>query len=331
MNDAVARLATLAGILPGYRDVTGERHETGHETRLALLAVIGLGVSGEAEARDRVREIEAQEAARTLPRWLILRPGVAADTGLSDRAEWRISLEDGGALEGRGPGLPPLPLGLHRLALAGQETTLLCAPETAPQPRRGWGVTLPLWGLRGAGCAGLGDFHDLRAAGLALADHGAAFAGINPVHAGFPEDSANFSPYAPSHRRFLNVLHIATGDDGAAAGPLVDYGREIPAKRAALRAAYDRFCADGDPTGFEAFRATRGAGLHRFAAHQALSARHGPYWPDWPAPARAPETAPLDGLEPEIRYHSWLQWRAEAQLGETQHALTGAGMRHAVR
>jgi glycine/D-amino acid oxidase-like deaminating enzyme len=58
---------------------------------------------------------------------------------------------------------------------------------------------------------GSGHLHPLNlalgeaAAAQGLGVQGAAFVGINPIHAGFPADPGNYSPYAPSHRRRLNV------------------------------------------------------------------------------------------------------------------------------
>ena len=130
-----------------------------------------------------------------------------------------------------------------------------------PIPPRGWGVTAPLWGLSAPDTPGFGDFDDLRRTGEALGKTGAGFLGINPIHACFPTEATWASPYSASHRRRLNPLHIATGP-GVATGPLVDYAREIPAKRAALRAAYDTFA--GDPA-FDTWTAQEGDDLTRFA------------------------------------------------------------------
>ena len=283
----------------------------------------GRGRWPRAEARARLAEVQAEAAARPLPRHVVTRPDTPTRLP-ADPGAWVIAAEDGTETEGRGPDLPPLPLGIHVLRSGRFETTLLAAPAHLPLPQRGWGLTAPLWGLRAPDRAGFGDYDDLRRTGLALAGTGAGFLGINPIHAGFPAEASWASPYSPSHRRRLNPLHIATGD-GVSTGPLVDYATEIPAKRAALRAAYDRF--SGDPA-FDAFCAAEGESLARFAAHQALSDRHGALWTDWPAPLQDPATAPLEGLAPEIRHHQWLQWQAHRQLTEVQAALTGAGMRY---
>ena len=323
MSDAIAALAGAMGILPRYTDQMGGTRETGRGTALALLRAMGLAVTTEGDAAAHLAAHHARMARRILPRVLILTPEAPA-TLPADPGPWVIAVDDGAEIEGRGPDLPLLPLGRHVLRAGLEEVTLLTAPPHLPLPPRGWGVTAPLWGLRPPERAGFGDYDDLRRTGLSLARAGAGFLGINPIHAGFPTEPGWASPYSPSHRRRLNPLHIATGE-GLATGPLVDYAAEIPAKRAALRASCDEFTGDPD---FDAFCAAEGEALRLFAAHQALSERHGALWTDWPAhlhdPARAIRTVPPDA----IRFHQWLQWRAHRQLTETQAALIGAGMRH---
>ena len=304
MSDAITDLAGALGVLPRYTDQMGGTRETGRDTALALMAAMGEAVSSQAAAAARLEEITAAAAARPLPGYMVTTPD--APTRLpADPGDWTLVSEDGSETEGRGPVVPPLPLGIHILRAGGCETTLLAAPPCLPLPPRGWGITAPLWGLRAPDRAGFGDYDDLKRTGVALAQTGAGFLGINPIHAGFLTEATWASPYSPSHRRRLNPLHIAASD-GIATGALVDYAAEIPAKRAALRAAYESF--PGDPA-FDAFCAAEGESLARFAAHQALSEVHGALLTDWPAPLQDPASAPLDGLAPEIRYHQWLQWR----------------------
>ena len=323
MTDAIAALAGAMGIVPRYTDQMGGTRETGRETALALLRAMGMDVATEGEAAAGLAAHEARTAGRTLPRFLILTPDAPGRLPV-DPGAWVIALEDGAEIEGRGTDLPALPLGRHVLSSGGFGTTLLAAPPHLPLPPRGWGVTAPLWGLRPPDRAGFGDYDDLKRTGLSLARAGAGFLGINPIHACFPTEPTWTSPYSPSHRRRLNPLHIATGE-GVATGPLVDYAAEIPAKSGALRAAFDAFSGNAQ---FDAFCADEGEALTLFAAHQALSGRHGALWTDWPAalhdPAEALKHAPPDA----IRFHQWLQWMAHRQLTETQAALTAAGMRH---
>lgn len=323
MTDPIHDLARALGVVARYTDQMGGTRETGRETALALLAAMGAPVTTEAEAADHLRRWQAEEVARRLPRWVV----ALADAPIRlarDPGGWVIRLESGPEIEGRGPDLPPLPLGIHVLQSGDQAMTLLSAPARLPAPARGWGVTAPLWGLRPPRTPGFGDYDDLARTGAALAATGAAFIGINPIHAGFATEAGWISPYTPSHRRRLNPMHIATGP-GLRRGPLVDYAAEIPAKRAALAAAFAQF--EGDDA-FDAFCRAEGDDLRMFAAHQALSLRHGALWTGWPAHLQDPATALPHVPAPEIRYHQWLQWMAHAQLAAAQGALTAAGMRY---
>jgi 4-alpha-glucanotransferase len=113
-------------------------------------------------------------------------------------------------------------------------------------------------------------------------------------------------------------------------GPLVDYAAEIPARREALRRAFDVFRdAGGDPA-FDAFRRAEGDALERFALHQALSDLYGAYWTDWPAPlqnAQSAETrAAARDLADAMTFHAWAQWRAQAGLQSANEAMRAAGM-----
>jgi 4-alpha-glucanotransferase len=224
-----------------------------------------------------------------------------------------------------------LTIGRHLLTQDGARTWLLAAPGRLPDPPRAWGVTAPLAGLRTARQGGVGDYTDLARAALATAQAGAAFFGINPVHAGFPSDPKAFSPYTPSHRQWLNTLHIATDAAPASRGALIDYAAETRRQFAALRADYAAFQDAGAFDAFETYRAAMGDALQRFATHQALSGEHGPYWNDWPKGLRradAPDVAQATvALADDIRFHAWAQWRAETQLARVADDLNAAGMR----
>jgi 4-alpha-glucanotransferase len=224
--------------------------------------------------------------------------------------------------------LPALPLGRHRLEAQGHACTLLAAPAALPLPPRGWGVTLPLYGLRPPDRGGIGSYADLAEAASGIANLGAAFVGLNPVHAGFPEDPELASPYSPSSRRRLDPRHVAAAGETAHPGPLIDYAADVPARLAALRAEFD--AAGPPPDSFRAFVAEGGEELRRFALHQALSAHLGPFWTDWPPPYRrpdSPEVAAFAAAHPaEVTFHLWLQWRADMALHAA--AAAAAPMRH---
>ena len=113
-----------------------------------------------------------------------------------------------------------LPHGYHTLHVAldggaSETCALVVAPRACHEPGvlhdggRLWGVAVQLYTLRSEQNWGIGDFADLAAVVRACAEQGAAFVGLNPLHALFPANPWQFSPYSPSSRHFLNVLYIA--------------------------------------------------------------------------------------------------------------------------
>ncbi len=321
------RLAGMAGILAEYLDLERVRHRAPPETKRALLDAMGL----DGDPAMRLAELEV-ETRRPIPRALAVQ--AATDAELSFPG-WVLRLESGESHAGHGP-LPPLPLGLHTLEVADAEALLIAAPPQAPSPaetaarRRPWGLTAALYGLHSQRRdARLGDYVHLAEAAEWLTPLGADFLGLNPVHAlGAASDA--ISPYSPSHRGFLNTLHIAV--DGVAphapaAGELVDYAVRADKDRA-LR---QRFAAFRDETGdFAAFRHRRGRALEDFALFEALSERYGEDWRAWPAGLGAPDAPDARRFAAEnataVAYHAWLQWLADAQLGAAQVRARAAGM-----
>ena len=74
------------------------------------------------------------------------------------------------------------------------------------RPRRLWGMSLQLYGLRSRRNWGIGDFGDLRrvmkwAGGTLRAET----VGVNPLHA---PTAGVISPYSPSSRLFCNPLYL---------------------------------------------------------------------------------------------------------------------------
>ncbi|WP_226780826.1 4-alpha-glucanotransferase [Oceaniglobus trochenteri] len=317
MTSALAQLAARLGVMPRYRDQTGEWHDTGPDTLSAVVGAMGFDTSSDKAMSDALAALTEEDEARKLPQWLVLEaecPGPMVDDA------WQLTLESGELREGRGP-LPALPLGIHRLSLTGHDTWLLAAPCRLPAPAAHWGLTLPLYGLRTAAQGGVGSYRDLAEVARGLAGQGAAFVGVNPIHAGFPDDPMAFSPYSPSSRRRFSTLHIDAGARPDDHGDLIDYASVLGAQKQALE---DQWAAFGGDADFDAFVSGEGPALHRFALHQALSARHGPYWTDWPEALRDPLSSEVSEFAEAhgdaIRFHSWLQWRAEMQLAQVRHA-----------
>lgn len=340
MTPALAALAAAAGIAPGYHDLTGAWRPVEAETVRVLLAALGLAARDDAAAAETLAGIEAAKAARALPEWVVVTAGLPAalqprstdGDAAHGAADWALALEDGAVVEGRAEGtlaLPPLPLGIHRLERAGHPTWILAAPESLPPPPRAWGVTLPLYGLRTEAEGGFGDYRDLADAVAGLGGLGASFVGINPIHAGFPADPSNFSPYAPSSRQRLNIAHIHAAGAAGTPAPLIDYALDLPAKFAALHAAFAAL-PEGERARFAAWRAESGPALERFATHQALSETFGAYWPDWPEAYRRPSAPPVAAFaaaHPDrVAFHAWLQFAAETQLAAVRETAEAAGM-----
>ena len=184
----------------------------------------------------------------------------------------------------------------------------------------------------------MGDFTALAGFVQEAASHGASAVSISPVHAQFSADPDRFSPYAPSSRIMLNVLHIAADDPGEEAArletlELVDW----PAVgRDRLRRLRRNFDSAGPGDGFAAWRTGQGDKLESHALFEALHAHlwregggswHWKHWPEQFRDPHAPGAAAFAAGHPdEISFHAWLQFRADAELGAAQKAATDAGM-----
>nr|WP_255617856.1 4-alpha-glucanotransferase [Aurantimonas sp. VKM B-3413] len=233
--------------------------------------------------------------------------------------------------------------------------TRRCALPQTVRDHRFWGVSCQLYGLRSARNLGIGDFEDLAQLASIAGEEGAAFVGVNPLHALFLADPGRYSPYSPSTRRFLNPLYIAVdrlegGPQAIAAlraeapelfedldGDLVDYPRAgqlklqlfkkiFAARRDDIREeqAFERFCAGGGDT------------LAGFALFEAISERQvedgfHAGWHSWPGALQDRDNQAVSAFAEEnadlVLFHQWLQFEAEEQLAEAQARAKAAGMR----
>ncbi len=319
-----------------YHDSVGGYHETPFQSRQALCAAMGYPADNPEIAAQSLQAIHDENEGRIVPQWLVVEAGQDLVIPVDRPCRWEITFENGtvfGAkvIESITPGI--IPLGIHTLKVDDHETTLLAAPASLPSPARSWGVTLPIYGLRTAEQGSIGTYADLKQAVEAFGTKGASFVGINPIHAGFPTDPVEFSPYAPSNRRRLNITHIAPSVDHATDHEdLIDYTKAFPARMEALRRDYDNFVASGKNAAYERYLANEGDALIQFATHQALSERYGPFWSDWPDPYKDCTSAEVQAValsnEDHLQFHCWLQWRAEQQLGEVNHTAHDLGMSH---
>lgn len=336
--DPLLALAHALGVLPAWIDLGGNLHVTGRDTALALCRAMG-ALADASEAPDALAAHRDREARRRLPHARVVaawQPDMLPLPG--GPADWRLTFETGATAEGRAEGaleLPALPAGLHRLEAAGDACLVVAAPPRAPSlhaltgRERAWGVTASLYGLRSATGAELGTYADLADTAEALAGLGAAFLGVNPVHA-IGAASGAWSPYSPGHRGFLDTRHI-TAETPATAGELIDHDAHRAASTATLRARFAREVPEPFAhAGLAAFRAERGHALADFALFEALSLRHGADWRGWPAGLESPDTPAARAFAEEnpreIAFHAWLQWLADRELASAQGRAKSAGM-----
>jgi 4-alpha-glucanotransferase len=245
------------------------------------------------------------------------------------------------------------------------------APELSYEPpaiaagARVWGVAVQLYTLCSQTNWGIGDFADLRTVIWHAATHGAAFVGLNPLHALFAARPEHFSPYSPSSRRFLNVLYIAvpeveeyascpaaralvTSPEGAARlralqqAELVDYRGVAALKLEALAVLWREFGvrhlrnATQRAQEFRSYVRERGEALTLHALHEAIDAHVRATdpdcwgWPSWPQELCDPRgpgaLAFAKAHAPEVDFHAWLQWLAEGQLREARELAKELGM-----
>ena len=297
-------------------------------------------------------------------------PVVVSSASLDHMLVWRLTNEDGVACWGaarcrdleildrrRADGSELVHLGLainvsqvgyHDLhvEVAGRaaDCTVIAAPTACFQPpwmvegRRVWGVAHQLYSLRSDVPSGVGDFRALSEFVSSVGARGGACVGVNPLHAlslAKPDDA---SPYAPSSRRFLNLIYIDPAsvpefDAGAdlqevTTGNLIDYPKCLAEKLGALLPLFERFESSAPSarvTAFEAYVAAGGQPLRKFAIHQVLERHFGraqsPAWDRYRDPLSAETIAFAEEHGQSIRFQMWLQFEADRQLGAAKGNL----------
>jgi 4-alpha-glucanotransferase len=198
-----------------------------------------------------------------------------------------------------------------------------------PQGRTS-GILLPLFSLRSATDAGIGDFGGCEGLFRWMRRAKQRILMILPLLPTAPGDPSPYSTRSAFgfNPLFIDLAQLPGGADfstderawleqarGAAA---VQYERVFPLKAAALERAFMRFEKEGDPAAFERFQAEQAEWLHTFALFAALAEAHQykPWW-EWPQGLARRDAAALDEAErtlgPRIRFHAWLQWVADSQ------------------
>ncbi|WP_262689686.1 4-alpha-glucanotransferase [Kordiimonas aestuarii] len=377
------QLCESLGVYHGYHDLGGAYIQASDETKLAQLAAMNVSIESNEDIKNALAEQE-REKQRHLPASLVIRQHDACAFELQQQVysslPWTISLEDGttieGALETGATALViehVLPKGYHEITLGRGNSVEHChlivtPPQTVAVAEitghtKAWGITAPLYGLRSSRNWGIGDYEDLAVLAECAARAGADFIGINPVHALFPSAPDIYSPYSPSSREFLNIMHIAPDlieefQSCAAAekllstfrsdpvyrtvrtSELVDYPAVYRLKTRAFEAAFSLFkeqASDKRRQAFQAFLDKKGTALKRHALYNVLFERQrkanpaASGWTDWPPELRSPDTdasAEVDKQEKDrVTYYCYLQWIAHAQLDAAHARAIAAGMR----
>ncbi len=383
---ALRALAKYVGILPEYVDQTGVVRRASDATRIALLAAMGLEADTERRARAARLALQTAVAQRTLAPARVVAAAQARVLPLGKRrpraarGRWRLEVTDergdtrrseGTARAGNlaaGLRLPfaPTPGYYHVTLHFGTAATEHIAEQMlVVTPGRCtthadlglvgpgvYGLLANLYTLRSARNWGAGDFTDLcDLVGFAGA-HGAAFVGVNPLHA-LANVGDEISPYSPLSRLFRNPLyldvtavpellecpaaqarlaHSDTRERIAAlrARDRVDYAAVMEEKHAVLRELHRTFAARhrGHSTArgdaYERYRDTEGESLVDFATFSALRderAARDPAardWHRWPAGYRdrlSPEVEAFRAAHSEaVDYHCYLQFELDRQL-----------------
>ncbi len=383
-------LAQAAGIAPDWWDVEGRRTIVPPETKLALLDALRLPAASQAQLRESLARLVEETTARRLPNALVWRLGeplrvpARVDPGEPvRRLEPRIVTEDGRTIDWRAPEseattrlladgrtvlereieLPELPTGRHRLVLDGVECALTVAPPEAYGAegalRRRFGLSAQLYALRRARDQGIGDLTTLALAGERAGRAGAAFLGVNPLHALAESDRLRCSPYHPSDRRFIDPLHIDVLDpvglprddasdatiaalagaiEAASHASAVDYEavwaikrQTLAARFAAFKRARARTAADPLFADHARFVEQGGDALRRFVIFQAIAReRAGEDWRRWPGALRAGEREALERKAAEhaddVAFALFTQWLADRQLAAAAKRARDAGL-----
>ncbi len=345
MNTHLHDLARAAGVEIHWRDVHGNDQIVADEGLRAVLAAIDLPAETPAQIRESLGAIQGEAAHRAEP--LITADFATPIRVFGPPGRYRITLESGLTIDGHADqaGLCQVELagvnesGYHQLELGGATRSLAVAParaftlEDAAKGRKLWGIAIQLYALRRHNDGGIGDFTALAKLATQAAAHGADVLAISPVHALFSADPRRFSPYSPSNRAALNVLHITEPSDlpGEA---MIDWPVAGAAKLQALRHAYENF---HDHDALNAFRHESGDRITRHALFEAIQAELAPGndtaldWRNWPEAYRDPKNPAVlrffDTHTHEVGFHIYLQYRADKELRAAQRAAREAGMR----
>jgi len=236
-----------------------------------------------------------------------------------------------------------LPIGYHILNVeaggAAFSAKIISAPVKAfagQDSERIWGVLIPLYSLYSKRNPGAGDFTDLADLYRWTDGLGGKIVGTLPLLSAFLDTPYDPSPYSPASKLFWNEFYIdpekapefeksttaralldsARRDiEDLGAAPLVDYKRQMAAKRVVLeeltRTFFSRPVSEREL--FDR-RRREDPSMEDYAGFRAFGERLQKPWREWPLPQRDGTIEPGDFDERVKDYHLYVQWEAGRQV-----------------
>ena len=400
-HELVNELAQLSGIPAEYIGADDKPVVLKDERRLAALKSLGFKVGSDKELKKAIETRKASIWNEVLPPVVVKHQNSEwtldvrlPEKKLPKKLKLVIDLESGEKLEiSRATSeleilkketisgtkmvklaftLPEfIPLGYHKASLAGKTMSLIIVPETCYEPEellnggKIWGSGIQLYSVRSEQNWGMGDYRDLNSLVEKLADNGAHYVGLNPVHALYQDNPLHCSPYSPSSRTYSNVMYINPEEvpefaecrdvqqlvasesfqirlKEARAQDYVDYETVASMKFEVLELLFEYFSVQHLATNseraqsFKVFCKEQGEGLRRFAAFDALfehfrkkdSVNWG--WPCWPKAYQKPDSKEVKAFirknEKRIQYFEFLQWLSQEQFAVAQKTANDKGM-----
>ena len=334
-------LVRAAGVARHWRAADGQDHVVSDDALIAILGALGHPAASRRQIKSSLSVLS--ESRQGLAPMLVTEVGLPTSLQtLANSAE--ATGEDGVTLHlaiTDGLLAPLAQPGYYDLAFGGQTTKLAVAPAQCRLPaKRGWGASLQIPSLRGSTARAFGGFGELADAAQQLGQVGCDALAINPVHALFPGQGDDFSPYSPSSRTFLNtalgdsaLLGLPSWPAAAADSDLIDWPSALPQRLADLRSCYAGLDPGQRAQILEA-SAAEGPALHRHATFDALychfRAQGAADWREWPARYRQADSAAVAQFAvqqgDEIAFHLFAQWLAREGLAAAQHQAIDAGM-----
>ncbi|WP_446697442.1 4-alpha-glucanotransferase [Thorsellia kenyensis] len=359
--DDIKNNAMRAGIGLSYHNAFGQNQEINEFTLTKLLSALNT------------------EAANSIQPLNYLEPVYIGYVGNHEQItvniegdfQWQIILENGeifahGQQNWKTLDIPcTLELGYHSLKIHSlddnktETASIIITPHRCFEQnelvsnKKLWGVCVQLYTLKSESYWGVGDFGCLKQLIHQIASKGGAYIGLNPLHSLFPANPESASPYAPSSRKWINVIYIDVDNvedfknnpqaqkwfndstiqsilAEARNAEYVNYTQVQYLKKEALKIAFEQFLtrAEDCPSkkSFQEFKKKGGQSLYQQAAfdalHEKLSANDIMQW-GWPvwdkqySDFHQPAVQAFClGHTQSIDFYTWLQWLAFTQLDE---------------